>query len=90
LTSNPENTIFDAKRLIGRQFKDQSVQADMKYWPFTVVDKNGKPHVKVQVNDGESKMFQPEEISAMVLTKMKEIAEAYLGKKVSLDYGSFF
>ena len=62
----------------------------MKYWPFTVVDKNGKPHVKVQVNDGESKMFQPEEISAMVLTKMKEIAEAYLGKKVSLDYGSFF
>jgi len=83
LTSNPENTIFDAKRLIGRSFKDSSVQADMKYWPFTVVDRNGKPSVKVQVNEGESKFFQPEEISAMVLTKMKEIAEAYLSKKVT-------
>jgi len=83
LTSNPENTIFDAKRLIGRDFKDSSVQADMKYWPFTVLDKGGKPHVKVFVNKDETKMFQPEEISAMVLTKMKEIAEAYLGKKVT-------
>jgi len=82
LTSNPENTVFDAKRLIGREFKDSSVQADMKYWPFKVVDKSGKPHVQVQVND-EQKMFQPEEISAMVLSKMKEIAEAYLGKKVT-------
>lgn len=82
LTSNPENTIFDAKRLIGREFKDSSVQADMKYWPFKVVDKSGKPHVKVSVND-DTKMFQPEEISAMVLSKMKEIAEAYLGKKVT-------
>jgi len=82
LTSNPENTVFDAKRLIGREFKDSSVQADMKYWPFKVVDKSGKPHVQVQVND-EKKMFQPEEISAMVLSKMKEIAEAYLGKKVT-------
>jgi heat shock protein 5 len=83
LTSNPENTVFDAKRLIGRDFKDSSVQADMKYWPFTVLDKNGKPTVKVIVKDGETKTFQPEEISAMVLTKMKEIAEAYLGKKVT-------
>lgn len=83
LTSNPENTIFDAKRLIGRDFKDPSVAADMRYWPFTVIDKNGKPNVKVAVNEGENKMFQPEEISAMVLTKMKEIAEAYLGKKVT-------
>jgi len=82
LTSNPENTVFDAKRLIGREFKDKSVQADMKYWPFTVVDKSGKPHVKI-VASGENKMFQPEEISAMVLGKMKEIAEAYLGKKVT-------
>jgi len=82
LTSNPENTVFDAKRLIGREFKDSSVQADMKYWPFKVVDKSGKPHVKVSVND-DTKMFQPEEISAMVLSKMKEIAEAYLGKKVT-------
>jgi len=83
LTSNPENTIFDAKRLIGRDFKDSSVQADMKYWPFQVIDKSGKPAVKVTVNEGETKMFQPEEISAMVLSKMKEIAEAYLGKKVT-------
>jgi len=83
LTSNPENTVFDAKRLIGRDFKDQSVQADMKYWPFSVVDKSGKPAVKVAVSEGEVKMFQPEEISAMVLSKMKEIAEAYLGKKVT-------
>jgi len=82
LTSNPENTVFDAKRLIGREFKDQSVQSDMKYWPFTVIDKNNKPHVKVVVN-GENKLFAPEEISAMVLGKMKEIAEAYLGKKVT-------
>ena len=83
LTSNPENTIFDAKRLIGREFKDKSIQADMKYWPFTVVDKNGKPHVQVIANKGEAKLFAPEEVSAMVLSKMKEIAEAYLGKKVT-------
>ena len=82
LTSNPENTIFDAKRLIGREFRDQSVQADMKYWPFSVVEKNTKPFIKVQVND-QAKLFAPEEISAMVLGKMKEIAEAYLGKKVT-------
>lgn len=82
LTSNPENTVFDAKRLIGRDFKDSSVQADMKYWPFKVVDKSGKPNVKVSVSDSD-KFFQPEEISAMVLSKMKEIAEAYLGKKVT-------
>ena len=82
LTSNPENTVFDAKRLIGREWKDQTVQADMKYWPFTVVEKNSKPHVKITVNN-EAKLFAPEEISAMVLGKMKEIAEAYLGKKVT-------
>jgi len=81
LTSNPENTIFDAKRLIGREFKDSSVQADMKYWPFTVVDKNTKPHVKITTGQGETKLFAPEEVSAMVLGKMKDIAEAYLGKK---------
>ena len=66
LTSNPENTVFDAKRLIGREFKDSSVQHDMKYWPFSVVEKNTKPHIKVVVN-GETKLFAPEEISAMVL-----------------------
>jgi heat shock protein 5 len=82
LTSNPENTVFDAKRLIGREFRDASVQADMKYWPFTVVDKNTKPNIKIKSGD-EEKLFAPEEISAMVLTKMKEIAEAYLGKKVT-------
>ena len=78
LTSNPENTVFDAKRLIGREFKDASVQADMKYWPFKVIEKNTKPHVSIG-----GKLFAPEEISAMVLSKMKEIAEAYLGKKVT-------
>jgi len=82
LTSNPENTVFDAKRLIGRDFKDPAVQADMKYWPFKVVDKSGKPHIKVNTGS-EEKLFAPEEISAMVLIKMKEIAEAYLGKKVT-------
>ena len=82
LTSNPENTIFDAKRLIGREFKDSSVQADMKYWPFKVIDKNSKPHIRVK-SGTEDKLFAPEEVSAMVLTKMKEIAEAYLGKKVT-------
>jgi len=82
LTTNPENTVFDAKRLIGRDFKDQSVQSDMKYWPFKVVEKNSKPYVKISVNE-EDKLFTAEEISAMVLGKMKEIAEAYLGKKVT-------
>nr|ADR79282.1 Hsp70 cognate [Brachionus ibericus] len=82
LTSNPENTIFDAKRLIGREFKDSSVQGDMKYWPFKVVDKNNKPHIKVKSAD-EEKLFAAEEVSAMVLGKMKEIAEAYLGKPVT-------
>ena len=82
LTSNPENTVFDAKRLIGRDWKDPTIQQDIKYWPFKVVEKNGKPNVKVTVKDGD-KLFAPEEISAMVLGKMKEIAEAYLGKKVT-------
>uniref|UniRef100_A0A0N4Z0J3 Endoplasmic reticulum chaperone BIP n=1 Tax=Parastrongyloides trichosuri TaxID=131310 RepID=A0A0N4Z0J3_PARTI len=81
LTSNPENTIFDAKRLVGREFSDKSVQADMKLWPFTVIDKNNKPHVQVNVGT-EKKTFTAEEVSAMVLTKMKEIAETYLGKEV--------
>nr|AGK45629.1 heat shock protein 70 [Brachionus calyciflorus] len=82
LTSNPENTIFDAKRLIGREFSDSSVQGDMKYWPFKVVEKNKKPYIKVKSGD-QDKLFAPEEISAMVLGKMKEIAEAYLGKNVT-------
>jgi len=82
LTSNPENTIFDAKRLIGRTWSEPSVQSDKKYFPFEMVEKNGKPHVTATVGD-ERKIFAAEEISAMVLTKMKEISEAYLGKKVT-------
>jgi len=79
---NPENTVFDAKRLIGRRFSDSVVQADMKHWPFKVVAKEGdKPYIQVNYK-GETKTFAPEEISSMVLIKMKEIAEAYLGKQV--------
>lgn len=72
----------DAKRLIGRRFDDLTVQADMKHWPFTVVNETGKPKIQVQYK-GENKTFFPEEVSSMVLTKMKETAEAYLGKSVT-------
>lgn len=78
---NPENTIFDAKRLIGRQFNDRATQNDIKHFPFKVVDKNNKPLIQVKYQ-GEEREFQPEEISSMVLVKMKEIAEEYLGEKV--------
>ena len=78
---NPANTIFDAKRLIGRQFNDATVQADMKHWPFKVVSASGRPKVQVDFK-GEQKSFNAEEISAMVLGKMKETAEAYLGAPV--------
>uniref|UniRef100_A0A8C2Q0C7 Heat shock protein family A (Hsp70) member 8 n=1 Tax=Cyprinus carpio TaxID=7962 RepID=A0A8C2Q0C7_CYPCA len=76
---NPTNTVFDAKRLIGRRFDDGVVQSDMKHWPFNVINDNTRPKVQVEYK-GETKSFYPEEISSMVLTKMKEIAEAYLGK----------
>ncbi|KAJ9114175.1 hypothetical protein QFC20_001691 [Naganishia adeliensis] len=79
---NPENTVFDAKRLVGRQFSESDVQKDMTHWPFKVVNKGGKPMIKVQHKD-EFKEFTPEEISAMILSKMKETAEAYLGHKVT-------
>jgi len=77
---NPNNTVFDAKRLIGRRFDDSCVQSDMKHWPFTVVNEATKPKIQVEFK-AETKTFFPEEISSMVLIKMKEIAEAYLGKK---------
>jgi heat shock protein 5 len=81
-TINPENTVFDAKRLIGRKFKDKTVQKDMKFWPFDVVDNgSGKPSIKVSLPDGD-KQFSPEEISAMVLTKMRDIAQDYLSKPI--------
>jgi L1 cell adhesion molecule like protein len=79
---NPTNSVFDAKRLIGRKFQDPVVQSDMKHWPFKVVAKEGdKPHIQVQYK-GEEKTFSPEEISSMVLTKMKETGEAFTGKAV--------
>ncbi len=80
--NNPENTIFDAKRLIGRRFEDKDVQNDMKHFPFKLINQKGKPAIQVEVK-GEKKVFSPEEVSAMVLGKMKEIAEAYLGQKVT-------
>lgn len=79
---NPKNTIFDAKRLIGRKFEESSVQSDMKHWPFKVLNKQGKPMVQVEYKN-EIKSFSPEEISSMVLIKMKETADAFLGEKVT-------
>jgi heat shock protein 1/8 len=79
---NPTNTVFDAKRLIGRKFADVEVQADMKHFPFKVIDKGGKPVVEVEFK-GETKNFTPEEISSMILTKMRETAESYLGTTVN-------
>lgn len=80
--ANPENTVFDSKRLIGREFDDPVIQADMKHWPFKVKKgPNNKPLICVTFK-GEEKEFTPEEISSMVLTKMKETAEAYLGHPV--------
>ena len=80
-TSNPTNTVYDAKRMIGRDFSDEKLQKDMKHFSFQVVDHNNKPKIKVNYK-GEDKEFTPEEISAMVLTKMKQTAELYLGHPV--------
>ncbi|KAG2125149.1 heat shock protein 70 family [Suillus clintonianus] len=80
--SNPTNTVFDAKRLIGRKMDDLELKKDMKHFPFNVVDKGGKPAISIGFK-GETRQFTPEEISAMILTKMKETAEAYLGEKVT-------
>jgi heat shock protein 1/8 len=79
---NPHNTVFDAKRLIGRKFQDAEVQADMKHFPFKVIEKAGKPVTQVEFK-GEVKDFTPEEISSMILTKMRETAESYLGGTVN-------
>mmetsp|Transcript_61485 Transcript_61485/g.70504 ORF Transcript_61485/g.70504 Transcript_61485/m.70504 type:complete len:659 (+) Transcript_61485:492-2468(+) len=79
---NPENSVFDAKRLIGRKFNEDAVKSDMSHWPFKVVEgPSGKPIIEVKFK-GEVKRFQPEEISSMVLTKMRETAEGFLGKQV--------
>ena len=80
-TINPENTVFDVKRLIGRKFSDKSVKADKKLFPFKLVDKKGKPYVEVTVA-GEKKQFAPEEVSSMILQKMRSTAESYLDKDI--------
>ncbi|KAI9894004.1 MAG: ATPase with role in protein import into the ER [Vezdaea aestivalis] len=80
--ANPYRTVYDIKRMIGRKFSDKDVQADMKHFPFKVIEKDGKPNVKIEVS-GKQKTFSPEEISAMVLGKMKDIAESYLGETVT-------
>lgn len=78
---NPKNTVFDAKRLIGRKFEDPKIQQDIKHWPFSVISEKGKPMIVVEYK-GQSKKFSPEEISSMILTKMKQTAETYLGGTV--------
>ncbi|KAI5800240.1 heat shock protein 70 family [Peziza echinospora] len=79
---NPHNTVFDAKRLIGRKFADAEVQSDMKHFPFKIIDRGGKPVIQIEFK-GETKTFTPEEISSMVLIKMRETAESYLGGTVN-------
>lgn len=81
-TSNPTNTIFDAKRLIGRKFVDSDVQADIKSWPFEVVNVEDKPYVQIRHGD-ITKQFSPEQISSMVLSKLKQIASTYLETEVT-------
>ena len=83
LTTNPKNTIFDAKRLIGRDWSDSAVQSDIKYFPFKTYQKKGKPHISVSTGGDGEKEFTAEEVSATVLSKMRQIAEDYLGKNVT-------
>ena len=78
---NPTNTVYDAKRFIGRNFNDKIVQSDLKYLTYDIIEKNNKPVIKVNYKN-EEKFYTPEEISSMVLVKMKEIAESYLGEEV--------
>lgn len=79
---NPTRTLYDVKRLIGRKYSDKTVQYDKKYLPFNIIDRDSKPYIEVPNYKGETKVFAPEEISAIVLTKMREIAESYSGKKI--------
>lgn len=82
-TVNPTRTLYDVKRLIGRKYTDQTIQYDKKFLPFDIVDNGSKPYIKVNNIKGfPVKIFSPEEISAVILVKMKEIAESYLGQKV--------
>jgi len=81
-TVNPTRTLYDVKRLIGRKYTDKTVQYDKKYLPYEIVDRDGKPYIEVPKVRGETKVYSPEEISAMVLVKMREIAESYSGKKI--------
>ncbi len=78
---NPENTIFDAKRMIGKKFDDSTIQHDRSHWPFKISSKDGGIQIEATYKN-EKKYFTPEEISSMVLTKLKETAEAYLGETV--------
>jgi len=78
----PERSVYVVKRLIGRNFDDKEVQRDIKWLPYDIVNKGGKPYIKTKVQGGEEKYLSPEEVSAMILIKMKEIAEAYLGRDV--------
>ena len=79
---NPKRSVYVVKRLIGRAFEDKEVQRDAKWLPYDIINKGGKPYVRVRVQGNEEKSLSPEEISAMILTKMKEIAENYLGREV--------
>ena len=81
VNSNPTNTVYDAKRMIGREFNDPKLQENMKHFSFKVVNSNDKPKIQVQYKE-EQKEFTPEEISSMILIKMKQTAEAYLGREV--------
>ncbi|KAF6138880.1 hypothetical protein GIB67_018611 [Kingdonia uniflora] len=80
--ANAERTVFDVKRLIGQNFDDKEVQKDMKLVTYKIVNKEGKPYIQIKMKDGETKVFCPKEISAMILTKMKVTAKAFLGKKI--------
>jgi heat shock protein 1/8 len=82
VSSNTSNTIFDIKRLIGHKYDDPKIQKLIKHFSYNIIDKDNKPYVKVEYKE-EEKIFSPEEISAMILTKIKEVAEAYLGQKVT-------